>query len=146
MTGFQTQHDPLSNLSFFHGDKHFDIYSWGLDQTWSSRVYTCFSKIFPYDLAFDRLWPSFKFDLDLMEINILTKSHEVWVKTEPSRKYRSFFKTWFSDLVFDLTWPKFGAGLGLSEINILTKFHEMCIKTVPSEVYTWFFLRFDHMT
>ena len=30
-----------------------------------------FSKILPSDLDFDATWPSFKFDLDIMMINIL---------------------------------------------------------------------------
>ena len=34
----------------------------------------------------------FSMSLDLMEINILTKFHEVWVKTVPSRVYTSFSK------------------------------------------------------
>ena len=46
----------------------------------------------PNDLAFDSMRPSFKCDLGLTEINILTKFHEVWVKTVPSRVYTSFFQ------------------------------------------------------
>ena len=49
----------------------------GCIKTAPSEVYTFFSKIWPHDLAFDRMWPSFKCDIDLMEINILTKFHEV---------------------------------------------------------------------
>ena len=31
----------------------------------------------PYDLVFDPTWPSFKFDLDIIRINFLTKIHEL---------------------------------------------------------------------
>ena len=40
-----------------------------------------FSEIWPSDLVLDQTWPSFEFDLDIMIINILTKFHELWIKT-----------------------------------------------------------------
>ena len=114
-----------------------------------------FSKIWRSDLVFDLTWPSFDHDLDVMMIDILTKFHELWIKTVPSRVYTSwkvnrwtlehlvrhgrpqgFSKIWRSDLVFDLTWPSFDHDLDVMMIDILTKFHELWIKTVPSRVYT----------
>ena len=50
-----------------------------------------FSKICPSVLVFDPTWPSFESDLDIMMINILTKFHELWIKTVPSRMYTRFF-------------------------------------------------------
>ena len=47
--------------------------------------------ICPSELVFDPTWSSFKFDLDIMRINILTKFHELWIKTVPSRVYIRFF-------------------------------------------------------
>ena len=55
-----------------------------------------FSKIWPSDLVFDPTWPSFEADLDIIMVNILTKFHELWIKTVPSRMYTRFF------LKFDL--------------------------------------------
>ena len=50
-----------------------------------------FFKIWPSDLVFDPTWPSFKLDLDIMMINILTNFHELMIKTVPSRVYTRFF-------------------------------------------------------
>ena len=59
-------------------------------------MYTWFSKIGPSGLAVLS-------DLGLIEINILTKFHEVWIKTVPSRVLTSFSKIGPSDLVYNLT-------------------------------------------
>ena len=50
-----------------------------------------FSIIRPSDLVFDPTCPSFKFDLDIMGINILIKFHELWIKTVRSRVYTRYF-------------------------------------------------------
>ena len=46
-----------------------------------------FTKIWPSDLVFDPIWPSFEFDLDIMIISILIKFHEIWIITVPSRVF-----------------------------------------------------------
>ena len=50
-----------------------------------------FSKIWPSDLVFDLTWPSFKIDQDIMMINIVTKFHELWIKTVPFTVYTKYF-------------------------------------------------------
>ena len=51
-----------------------------------------FSKSWPYDLVFDPTWPYFGPGLDLIEISILTKFHEDYIKTEPSEVYTFFLR------------------------------------------------------
>ena len=45
----------------------------------------------PSNLVFEPTWSSFKLDLDIMMINILTKCHDIWHKTVHSRVYTKFF-------------------------------------------------------
>ena len=60
-----------------------------------SRVYTIFVlfffKIWPCDRVFEQTLQSYDPDQDFISINILTKFHELWIKTVPSRVYTRFF-------------------------------------------------------
>ena len=72
---------------------------------------------------------SLELDPDFMEINILTKFHELWIKT---RVYPKF--SWdSSNLVLTQNDPVSKPDLDFMEINILTKFQVDWIKTVPLE-------------
>ena len=45
-----------------------------------------------FDLVFDPIRPIFHSGLYLIQIKILTKFHEDWVKTEPSGVYSWFYQ------------------------------------------------------
>ena len=98
-----------------------------------------FSKIWPSNLLFDPPWPNFKFDLDILMINILTQFHDIRNKICTLEGTLGFSKVWPSNLVFDPTWPSFKHDLDIIMITILTQFHELWIKNVPVRVYTRFF-------
>ena len=49
-----------------------------------------FSLIRPSNLGFNPTCPSFKLNLDITGINILTKFQEIEIKTVPSRVYSRF--------------------------------------------------------
>ena len=67
---------------------------------WPLECQQGFSLIWPTDLVFDPTWPRFELGLKIIEMNILTKSDEDWVKTVTARVLTRFF--------FDLTyWPSF---------------------------------------
>ena len=110
-----------------------------LNQTCAFRRLHVFSMIWPRDLIFHPTWPSFKLDLDFIGTNILTKFHELWIKTVPSRVYTRFSTIWPGNLVFDPTWPSLELDLDFIVTDILTKFHELWINIVPSRVYTRLF-------
>ena len=44
-----------------------------------------FEEIWPSDLVFKLTWPIFKYDWDIIMLNILVKFHEEWSKTVASR-------------------------------------------------------------
>ena len=50
-----------------------------------------FTQIWPSDLVFGSTWPIFNRGLAFIKINILTKFHEDWIKTEPSGVYLWFY-------------------------------------------------------
>lgn len=78
-------------------------------------------------LVFDRTWPIFKLDWDMIK----TIS---WNKTVASKRVNKVLKK--SDLVFDLIWPLFEFDLYITKTNILVKYHEDWNKTVTSRRWT----------
>ena len=91
-----------------HQDEHFEQYLWWLFKKcdlWS------FLLIWPGDLVFDPMWPSFKLDLEIIKTNILSKIHDDCFKNVTTRvltKFSADFAWWPSFLpqvTQFQTWP-----------------------------------------
>ena len=94
--------------------------------------------MWPGDLVFDPMWPSFKHDLEIIKSNILSKIHDDCFKNVTSRVFTRFS--------FDLArWPSFlpqvtsfELDLELIKTNILSKIHDDCFKNLTARVLTRF--------
>ena len=83
----------------------------------------------------------FKFEFDIMKINILKEFQELWINIVPTRVYTMLFYNLTLRPSFLPTYdPVSNLTLIFIEINILTKFHENLIKYMPSKVWTRFSL------
>ena len=60
-------------------------------QIWPLERSQGFSIIWPTDLVLDRTWPGFKFDFDIIKMNILTNFHEDPLKNMASREVTMIF-------------------------------------------------------
>ena len=69
--------------------------------------------IWPDDLVFDPRWPSFELDLEIIKTNILSKSHDDYLKHVTARVLTRFSADLPGDLVFDPKWPSFKLDLEL---------------------------------
>ena len=58
---------------------------------WPVELTQGFSKIWPSDLVFDRIWPIFKLVPDFIKSNILTKFHAYQTENVASRECTKFF-------------------------------------------------------
>ena len=162
VTYFLTGCDWVSNLTetssrqrFWHS---FMKTGWKL---WLLMCSQAFSLIWPSDLVFGHVWPSFKLDRDIINTKVLTKFYgccltcfkldrdiKTIVLTEfhedptimwPLMCSHAFSMIWPSDLVFGHAWLSFKLGPGIIKTKVLTKFHEDLIKNVASNVFTSFF-------
>ena len=72
-----------------------------------------FSIIWPTDLVFDRTWPIFELDLDIVKMIILSKVDENWTRTVASRVFTRFFynlayrPSFWPNMTHFRTWPRF---------------------------------------
>ena len=93
-----------------------------------------FLLIWPGDLIFHPMWPSFELDLELIKTNILSKIHDDCFKNVTARVLTSFLLIWPGDLVFDPKWPSFNLDLEITKTNMLSKIHDDCLKNVTTRV------------
>ena len=93
----------------------------------------------PRDLDFDRAWPICEPDLDIMEIQLLTKFDDDRMKTIGIRERTRCWCTemhiqkctmWPRDLDFDWAWPICELDLDIMKIQPLTKFDDDRMKTI----------------
>ena len=83
-----------------HQDKHFEQYLWWLFKKCYLWSVNSFLLIWPGDLLFDPMWPSFELDLEIIKTNILSKIHDDCFKNVTARVLTRFS----ADLA---QWPSF---------------------------------------
>ena len=72
--------------------------------------------MWPGDLVFDPMWPSFETDLEIIKTNILSKVHDDCFKNVTAKQ--GFLLIWPVDLVFDPKRQSFELDLELIKTNI----------------------------
>ena len=118
-----------------HHDKHFEQYLWWLFQKCDLWSVNSFLLIWPGDLVFEAMWPSFELDLEIIKTNILSKIHDDCFKNVTARVLTRFS----ADLA---TWPSFWPQVSQFQTwprNHQDKHvHDDCLKNVTTRVLTRF--------
>ena len=71
-----------------------------------------FPLTWPVDLVFDPMWPSFKFDLDIIQTNNLSKIHDDFFKHVTARMLTKFsadlarWPSFWPQMIQFQTWPR----------------------------------------
>ena len=85
--------------------------------------YNAFSSIWPGDLLFDPMRPTFKHGQEFIMRNIMTKSqYNLTNHYQDMVRDNTFYRIWPSALVFDPMWPTFEIARDIIKGSNLTKF------------------------
>ena len=83
---FFIRHNPHSNLTKVLSSQIFKQCFTKIEaKLWPPGCIQGFNKIWPSDLLFYQIWPTFELDRDIIQTNILVKFHKDWIKTAASR-------------------------------------------------------------
>ena len=131
---FRPQKTQFQNWPRNHPDKHFEQYSWLL-QNITLRVLTSFPLILPKYLVFDPNWLSFELDLESSTKTFQARFMMIWyLKNVTSRVLTRFsfdlpwWPSFWHQVIKFWTWPRFHRGKHTEQDSLRR------VKTVTSSV------------